>query len=244
MKSARALRAFISLLLVPALVFTLLPAGANAGNCNHPHPEEYGQSVACSEKTDNGNGTHTRVLTNCIVYRCPDCGQTWEVWGAEYGRITEPHSFSGETCQICGAPEWYDITVTAAPETPAPTAVPACPAGGQLVPDSGIRRMTEAECWNWTYDALGFICHEILARHGFVFDPYGSYAWYFCAQPWYRPIPTWNNEDVYALISDTEWYNINLIKGVRRQMAERGTGNPWGRQAPQPAAYRRTPVSH
>ena len=92
--------------------------------------------------------------------------------------------------------------------------------------------MTESECWQWSYDALGFVYHEILARHGFIFDVNGQYGWYFNARPWYRAIASRNNQDVYNLLSDTEWYNINLIKEVRQKMLSQGSSNPGGKSAP------------
>lgn len=107
-----------------------------------------------------------------------------------------------------------------------------------LVPDSSTRKMTRQECWNWTYEALGFVFHEILARHGFIFDPNGSYGWYFTAQSWYHSIASKNNQDVYARLSRLEWDNINLVKSVRAEMKSKGTTNPSGKKAPQRSGYR------
>ena len=111
-------------------------------------------------------------------------------------------------------------------------ALPASARNDQLVPDSSTRRMTESECWNWTYEALGFVFHEILARHGFIFDPNGSYGWYFTSQSWYHAVASRNNQDVYNSLNATEWYNINLAKRVRSDMKQMGTTNPSGRPAP------------
>lgn len=117
-------------------------------------------------------------------------------------------------------------------------AFPAAALGNDhLVIDSSTRRMTTAECWNWSYEALGFVYHEILARHGFVFDPNGQYGWYFSAQDWYHAIASRNNQDVYNLLNNTEWYNIDLIKSVRDNMQKTNNYNPGGRQAPQRNAY-------
>ncbi len=301
MNTKPACRRKLALALCAALLLTLMPGTGTAGSCNHPNPRVYGETVACSERIDNGDGTHTRVLTNCIVYECPDCGQTWEVWGAEYSREREPHKYNGDTCWVCGHKKtcshsnWsvvggdekyvscrdngdgthtetmieymdcrcddcgYTWSTTenrtyreehqylygqntcnicgarkpgSSPVTPpAPRPGPSEPAG-QLVPDSGSRRMTESECWNWTYEALGYVYHEILARHGFVFDASGTYAWYFNSQSWYRPISSRNNQAVYDSLNETEWYNINLIKEVRQKMKNQGTDNPGGRPAP------------
>lgn len=107
-----------------------------------------------------------------------------------------------------------------------------------LVPDSSTRKMTRQECWNWTYEALGFVFHEILARHGFIFDPNGSYGWYFTAQSWYHSIASKNNQDVYASLSRLEWDNINLVKSVRAEMKSKGTTNPSGKKASQRSGYR------
>ncbi len=106
-----------------------------------------------------------------------------------------------------------------------------------LVADSSTRKMTETECWNWTYEGLGFVFHEILARHGFIFDPNGSYGWYFTAQSWYHSIASKNNQDVYASLSRLEWDNINLVKKVRTDMKSMGTTNPSGKKAPQRNSY-------
>ena len=77
-------------------------------------------------------------------------------------------------------------------------ALPASALGNDhLVPDSSTRRMTESECWDWSYEALGFVFHEILARHGFIFNESGSYGWYFTSQSWYHAVASRNNQDVY-----------------------------------------------
>ena len=44
-----------------------------------------------------------------------------------------------------------------------------------LIPDSNTRHLTEEELWEWDYESLGFIYHEIFARHGFIFNPGGQY---------------------------------------------------------------------
>ncbi len=106
-----------------------------------------------------------------------------------------------------------------------------------LVPDSSSRRMTNSECWTWSYEALGFVFHEILARHGFIFDMNGDYGWYFTSQSWYHSIASRNNQDVYDALNSTEWYNVNLIKGVRADMRSMGTTNPSGKAAPQKTGY-------
>ncbi|MBQ8137776.1 MAG: YARHG domain-containing protein, partial [Clostridia bacterium] len=117
-------------------------------------------------------------------------------------------------------------------------ALPALALGNDvLVPDSSTRRMTNAECWNWSYEALGFVFHEILARHGFIFDMNGDYGWYFTSQYWYHSIASRDNQEVYDALNNTEWYNINLIKGVRADMRSMGTTNPAGKPAPQRSSY-------
>ncbi|MBQ8137138.1 MAG: YARHG domain-containing protein [Clostridia bacterium] len=125
----------------------------------------------------------------------------------------------------------------------AAAALCACipPAGAlgndQLVPSSSTRRMTKAECWGWSYEALGFVYHEILARHGFIFDENGEYGWYFTSQYWYHSISTRNNQDVYDQLNNTEWYNIDLIKSVREDMRQMHTTNPGGKPAPTHSDY-------
>lgn len=85
-----------------------------------------------------------------------------------------------------------------------------------IFPHSSTRRLTWAEVDEWNYESLGFAFHEILARHGFVFDPNGRYYAYFNRQPWYTPNADRNNDRAcYPRLSGLEWDNIELIKAVR-----------------------------
>lgn len=85
-----------------------------------------------------------------------------------------------------------------------------------IFPDSGTRRLTRQEVEQWDYESLGFAFHEILARHGFVFDPNGNYYAYFNSLPWYTPNADPNNDRAcYPLLSSLEWDNYELIKEVR-----------------------------
>ena len=113
----------------------------------------------------------------------------------------------------------------------------------QLVPMSSTQRMTKSQCWQWTYEALGYVYHEILARHGFIFDPNGTYAWYFTNQAWYHAIASRNNQDVYNSLSRLEWDNINLIKQVRQDMINTNNKNPGGKPAPSRNSYYSTGYS-
>ena len=102
-----------------------------------------------------------------------------------------------------------------------------------LVPTSSTQRMTAAQCWQWSYEGLGFVMHEILARHGFIFDSNGEYGWYFQDQYWYHSIASRNNQDVYDQLNNVEWYNIDLIKSVRARMRQTNNYNRiFGRPAP------------
>lgn len=85
-----------------------------------------------------------------------------------------------------------------------------------IFPDSSARRLTWQEVDAWDYESLGFAFHEILARHGFVFNPNGNYYAYFNSQPWYVPNADANNDRAcYPRLSGLEWDNIELIKAVR-----------------------------
>lgn len=95
-----------------------------------------------------------------------------------------------------------------------------------IFPDSDVRRLTREEVCEWDYESLGFAFHELLARHGFVFNPSGSYYAYFNAQPWYTPNANPDNSAAcYPRLSSLEWANYDLIKEVR---AEKRT-NDYGR---------------
>ncbi|MBQ2953843.1 MAG: YARHG domain-containing protein [Clostridia bacterium] len=85
-----------------------------------------------------------------------------------------------------------------------------------IFPESSTRRLTWAEVDEWDYESLGFAFHEILARHGFVFNPTGRYYAYFNSKPWYTPNADSNNDRAcYPRLSGLEWDNIELIKSVR-----------------------------
>ena len=58
------------------------------------------KEVSC---TDNGDGTHTQVLTEYIDYRCDDCGYTWST--VENWTLTSDHEYlPGQVyCNICHA---------------------------------------------------------------------------------------------------------------------------------------------
>ena len=87
-----------------------------------------------------------------------------------------------------------------------------------IFPDSDVRRLTREEVCEWDYESLGFAFHELLARHGYVFDPNGNYFAYFNAQPWYTPNANPDNSAAcYPRLSSLEWENYNLIKEVRAE---------------------------
>ena len=100
-----------------------------------------------------------------------------------------------------------------------------------LIPDSNTRHLTEAELWEWDYESLGFVFHEIFARHGFIFNPGGQYYYYFNCMPWYKPNThvTIETQRAYYGCSQLEIENVQLIKKVRSDMRAKGTDNPNGR---------------
>lgn len=101
-----------------------------------------------------------------------------------------------------------------------------------LIPDSDSRELTEAELWEWQYDALGFIFNEIFARHGFTFDPGGRYDRWFSRQGWYKANPKVTNQVCYSRLSNLEWRNERLVKDVRAAMRAMGTKNLSGKTLP------------
>ena len=95
-----------------------------------------------------------------------------------------------------------------------------------VLPDSNKRKLTWDEVAEWDYESLGYAFNEIFARHGYNFVPGLKYDYYFSTMPWYEPNPNPDNEvAVYPYLTDTEWYNYDLIKAVRafKQHAD------WGR---------------
>ncbi|MGN0779950.1 MAG: YARHG domain-containing protein [Aristaeellaceae bacterium] len=100
-----------------------------------------------------------------------------------------------------------------------------------LIPDSDTRHLTEEELWEWDYESLGFIFHEIFARHGFIFNPGGQYYYYFNCMPWYKPNThvTIETQRAYYGCSKVEIENVQLIKKVRADMLAAGTHNTDGR---------------
>lgn len=103
-----------------------------------------------------------------------------------------------------------------------------------LIPDSDTRELTEAELWEWQYEALGYILNEIFARHGYHFEPGGKYESYFEAQTWYHENEVYaTNQEIYDhLMTGVEWRNERLVKDVRAQMRALGTRNEYGRALP------------
>lgn len=94
-----------------------------------------------------------------------------------------------------------------------------------LIEDSNTRSLTAEELWQWDYESLCYIEHEIYARHGYRFSANSVYGEYFREQEWYTPNPRNNFDGCYAEMSDLEWQNVYLIAEVQRQMLSTGTMN-------------------
>ncbi len=101
-----------------------------------------------------------------------------------------------------------------------------------IIPDSDRRELTSCELWEWQYEALGYILNEIFARHGYPFNPGGSYDRWFSRQSWYRMNPVLTKTECYEQLSNLEWDNEQLVKQVRQQMRDMGTRNPGGKTLP------------
>lgn len=110
-----------------------------------------------------------------------------------------------------------------------PLSAPAEEEGSWFIPDSATRQLSEKELWQWDYESLGYILHEIYARHGYHFDPGSDYERYFTAQSWYAPSGLNNIDGCFTEMTDLEWANADLIEQVRLQMFLRGSMNPEGR---------------
>lgn len=113
-------------------------------------------------------------------------------------------------------------------------AVPSLADNRYLIPDSHKRPLTKEELWEWSYDALGYALNEIFARHGFPFDPEGSYDWWFSQQAWYKKVDKVDKQKSYDRLSRLEWDNENLIKEVRQEMRDLGIRNEGGRPMLEP----------
>lgn len=102
--------------------------------------------------------------------------------------------------------------------------------GNYLIPDSNTRRLTEAELWDYQYDALGYVLNEIFARHGYHFERGGKYDQYFRSTSWYRESTRYaTNEEIYKNeMTNIEWANERLVKKVRADMKALNTKNEIG----------------
>ena len=91
-----------------------------------------------------------------------------------------------------------------------------------IFPDSSSRKLTEAEVRALDPDLLGYARNEIYARHGYNFTK-GKYAAYFAGKSWYQP-----GGFSEADLSDTEWYNMELIKRVENGGSQSASGSGSG----------------
>ena len=96
-----------------------------------------------------------------------------------------------------------------------------------LIYDSDTRLLSEEEVRGYHYDTLGYVLNEIVARHGYHFDPDGKYGSHFedigyiyehdTGFPYQEAPQDVSNEQIIAGLSDTELENIRLIKKIRAQ---------------------------
>lgn len=84
------------------------------------------------------------------------------------------------------------VTATAQPSaaptqtpTPTPTPTPKPADGGYILPDSAMRRLTQADVADLTWEQCCLARNEIYARHGRIFQT-PQIAAYFEAQSWYH----------------------------------------------------------
>ncbi len=97
-----------------------------------------------------------------------------------------------------------------------------------IIGDSDSRYLTEAELWDWQYEALGYIYNELFARHGRSFRPGEKYDVYFRSQAWYSVNPDYH----YGLLNKFEQANEKLVHQVLQDMRAQKTANPAGKPLP------------
>ena len=108
--------------------------------------------------------------------------------------------------------------VTAQPETPDENAL-------YIIPDSSTRAFTKRELWQYSYETLGYIRNEILARHGYAFINEKFFV-YFNAKPWYTASKEFTT--IGDMLTDLEYDNIRRVYEMEATMKERGTANSTG----------------
>ena len=103
-----------------------------------------------------------------------------------------------------------------------------------LFPDSDTRELTRRELNGYSYDALGYAFHEIVARHGYHFDMNSKYSEHFesiadydyhtgVTTLFYTEAPaSVTNEMIVNSLSHVELVNMYLIEQVRQEKAARG----------------------
>ena len=101
-----------------------------------------------------------------------------------------------------------------------------------LIPDSDTRLLFEEEVRSYHYESLGYVLNEILARHGYHFNPEGKYYDHFNDIDYvevhdtsfpYREAPAEvSNEEIIASLSNIELKNISLIKKIQKEKREKG----------------------
>jgi len=93
-----------------------------------------------------------------------------------------------------------------------------------IIPDSSTRNLTKRELWQYSYETLGYIRNEILARHGYAFINEKFFV-YFNAKPWYT---AGNFTTMSEMLTDVEYDNIRRVYEMEATMKERGTYNSTG----------------
>lgn len=97
-----------------------------------------------------------------------------------------------------------------------------------IIGDSDSRYLTEAELWDWQYEALGYIYNELFARHGRAFRSGETYDVYFRSQAWYSVNPNYR----YGLLNKFEQANEKLVHQVLQDMRAQKTVNLAGKPLP------------
>src|SRR5690348_1260375 len=113
-------------------------------------------------------------------------------------------SASADPVDLIPLPGEPEASAPPSASAPSPTALPAAPAGGFILADSGRRELTAQEIAKIPCDRLIFARNEIFARHGRYFQR-EDLTRYFSQFAWYKP-RTWS-----VKLTAVEQENVRLL---------------------------------
>lgn len=100
--------------------------------------------------------------------------------------------------------------------------IPLC-AADDMLPESSIRSLTDADLRTLTAKELVIARNEIFARHGYIFSDQDLRA-YFYTKPWYRPT-TLSRDFNFGCLSALEAANVELIQKYEDDAPTSNGGN-------------------